>query len=146
MLVLRLMEARIAELKKAATERLLSPFQFTCNNVCYVFTIDDIEKHILTNLSALNRSIEYSVQRDLYVGSMCDNVSVFTGKYYLSNSGTNISKDGAPSFVDELRKRLLHCRVSVFEVLLDYYLCTLRIEIDIGDELEDRVQKKARFY
>ena len=91
--------------------------------------IQDIVQEVLC---ANQKCVEYTVQRDLYPGYKGDNVSLFTGKYYIYDTSSEkyIVIDGAPSYLDELKKRLSGFKISFIEGIRTQRtcVCILRIE------------------
>ena len=137
-------DERLEILRLAAIKRLSLPFQITCNNICYIFTIDDLEKHACTAL-ATKEIVDYIIQKNVFVDNSCDDMCVFSGKYKLVTNDDpykqkQIVVDGCPSLVDELAKRLLHFKISWFNA--DSDTCRLCIEID--DCVKDRDFKRQR--
>jgi hypothetical protein len=130
------MDNRIKNLCITGKRYLRLPLYLVNDDKILRLTLDDIVE--MAQQSGF-KSIEYYVQRDLYAGYNGDNISLYTGKYYLlsdiSGSTDYIEVDGAPSYLDELRKRLPGFTIVFTEGLRFNHtcLCTLRIEKIVGD-------------
>ncbi len=134
-------EQRLKNLELEAKLYLNLPIYICRENPPFRLSFQDIVGEVY---NAKMPCVTYSVQRDLYPGFKGDNVSLYTGKYYLldDENGYKIV-DGAPSYIDELRKHLAGYSISFIEGVrtIRTHPCSLRIET-ICDNV-DRT-KKAR--
>lgn len=135
------LEDRLKKLEMEAKLYLNAPIYVSRENPPYRLSFQDIVDEV--RIAKLDCVI-YTVQRDLYPGYKGDNVSLYTGKYYLlDNENGVIVIDGAPSYIDELRKHLTGYTITFIEGVrtIRTHPCTLKIEA-ICEEV-DRT-KRAR--
>jgi hypothetical protein len=142
-------QQRVNDLLKRATiefDRYLKnevPLFVSLGDMALERTMVDIEHDMKTH-----SSIEYKVHKHLYPGFRRDNISFLTGKFYLHVQAepsmgyvmiggircldpqpgaiSYIEIPGAPSYVEELQKRLSDCRVSFTECEHDNGFLTVR--------------------
>lgn len=122
------LEDRLKNLEMEAKLYLNVPIYVSRENPPYRLSFQDIVREVC---NAKMDYVIYTVQRDLYPGSKGDNVSLYTGTYYLLDDENGFKViDGAPSYIDELRKHLTGYTITFIEGVrtINTHPCTLRIE------------------
>lgn len=78
------------------------------NGILKIVTMDSIEADINNAYLEGLSKVEYKIHKHYYPGFQYDNISFFTGKYYIYSYDIKqiIGIYGAPSYIHELQKKL----------------------------------------